>query len=103
MLIFIFDLNSADLIYDRMSWVAGVRAGKLYTVSMRPLDPRLSKGQLHRALSICATGLHLGWDEKRAFQAAEGIVMQEVCPGIVWTNDALLADIDCLMNHEEIT
>ena len=79
-----------------MSWVAGVRASKLYTVSIRPLDPRWSKGQLQRALGFCATGLHLGWVEERAFQAAEGIVMQEVCPGILWTNDALLADIDTL-------
>ena len=76
-----------------MSWVAGMRAGKLYTVSMRPLDPRWSKGQLYKALGYCATGLHLGWDEERAFQAAEGLVMQEVCPGIVWANDALLADM----------
>lgn len=79
-----------------MSWVAGVRADKLYTVSVRPLDPRWSKGQLQKALGYCASGLHLGWDEKRAFQAAEGIVMQEVCPGIVWVNDALLSDIDAL-------
>lgn len=76
-----------------MSWVAGMRAGKLYTVSMRPLDPRWSKGQLYKALGYCATGLHLGWDEERAFQAAEGLVMQEVCPGIVWANDALLSDM----------
>jgi len=84
------------LISHRMSWVAGLRAGKLYTVSIRPIDPRWSKGQLQIALGYCATGLHLGWNEGRAFQAAEGIVMSIICPGIVWTYESLVNDMDTL-------
>jgi len=90
-----------------MSWIAGLRAGKLYTVSMRPIDPRWSDGQLQIALGFCATGLHLGWTECRAFQAAEGIVMSIICPGIVWTYEPLVNDMYCLKSaancHEETT
>jgi len=79
-----------------MSWIAGLREGKLYTISMRPIDPRWSKGQLQIALGYCATGLHLGWTEGRAFQAAEGIVMSIICPGIVWIYESLVNDMEYL-------
>jgi hypothetical protein len=82
-----------------MSWIAGMRAGKLYSVSMRPLDPRWSSKDLQMALGLCATGLHLGWDENRAFQAAEGIVMKKMLQGISWPSDSrLLDDMSILIN-----
>jgi hypothetical protein len=104
---FFIGLNSVALISNRMSWIAGLREGKLYTISMRPLDPRWSDGQLQIALGFCATGLHLGWTECRAFQAAEGIVMSIICPGIIWIYEPLVNDMYCLKSaancHEETT
>jgi hypothetical protein len=82
-----------------MSWVCGLRAGKLYSVSKRPLDPRWSSRDLQMALGLCATGLHLGWDENRAFQAAEGLVMKKMLHGISWPAESrLLDDINTLSN-----
>jgi hypothetical protein len=82
-----------------MSWVAGLRLGKLYCVSKRPLDPRWSSKDLQIALGLCATGLHLGWDENRAFQAAEGIVIREMFQGISWPASSLVDDMDTLVSH----
>jgi hypothetical protein len=82
-----------------MSWIAGMRAGKLFCVSKRPLDPRWSSKDLQMALGLCATGLHLGWDEDRAFQAAEGIVMKQLLQGISWPSGCrLLDDMNILTN-----
>jgi hypothetical protein len=82
-----------------MSWVAGLRAGKLYSVSKRPLDPRWSSTDLQMALGLCATGLHLGWDENRAFQAAEGLVMKKMLHGISWASESrLIGDMNILAN-----
>jgi len=86
-------------------WIAGLRAGKLYTVKKRPLDPRWSQGQLQRMLAWCATGQHLGWDENRAFQAAEALVMKSLNHGIVWSESSLTDDMRTLESRyrEEIT
>ena len=84
-----------------MRWVAGIRSGVIYTVARRPVDPRWSNTHIQTMLALCATGMHLGLSEDRAFQAAEAIVMQSVCPGISWTYDGLLADIDQITYHEE--
>ena len=82
-----------------MVWVAGMRAGKVYSVSERPLDPRWSSKELQMALALCATGQHLGWDENRAFQAAEGLVMKQILNGISWpTGSKLLDDMNVLAN-----
>jgi len=74
-------------------WVAGLRAGKLYTVEKRPLDPRWSPAQIQRMLGLCATGQHLGWNENRAFQVAEAIVMKSLNHGIVWPESQLTDDM----------
>ena len=77
-------------------WIAGIRRGILYKVNERPVDPRWSNGQLQNALALCATGMHLGWSETRAFQAAEAIVASSLCPGIVWGSLDLIQDIRTL-------
>ena len=77
-------------------WVAGIRNGVLYKIEKRPLDPRWSRGQLQSALALCATGMHLGWGERRAFQAAEAIVAGIVCPGVVWADTELIRDTEKL-------
>ncbi len=80
---------------DRI-WVAGLRAGKLYTVEKRPLDPRWSPGQIQKMLGLCATGQHLGWNENRAFQVAEAIVMKSLNHGIIWPESQLTDDMRLL-------
>ena len=80
-----------------MSWVAGLRDGVLYSVKRRPLDPRWSTGHIQKALGFCATGMHLGMTEDRAFQAAEALIMREVCPGISWPNQTLYHDMDVIL------
>jgi hypothetical protein len=80
---------------DRI-WVAGIRAGKLYTLEKRPLDPRWSPGQIQKMLGLCATGQHLGWNENRAFQVAEAIVMKSLNHGIVWPESQLTDDMQLL-------
>jgi len=80
-----------------MSWVAGLRDGVLYSVKRRPLDPRWSTSHIQKALGFCATGMHLGMTEDRAFQAAEALIMREVCPGISWPNHMLYADMDVIL------
>lgn len=86
-------------------WIAGIRAGKLYTVEKRPLDPRWSPGQVQRLLAWCATGQHLGLDENRAFQAAEALVMKSLNHGISWSESSLTDDMKMLeaRYREEIT
>jgi hypothetical protein len=77
-------------------WIAGMRAGKLYTVEKRPLDPRWSPGQVQRLLAWCATGQHLGLDENRAFQAAEALIMKSLNHGITWSESSLTDDMALL-------
>lgn len=79
-----------------MSWVAGIRNGTLYTVKKRPMDPRWSRAHRQKMLGLCATGLHIGLNEIRAFQAAEALIMAEVCPGIEWPNQQLRDDMDLI-------
>ena len=74
-------------------WPAGIRAGILYTVEKRPLDPRWSQRDLQQLLGWCATGQHLGWNEGRAFQAAEALVMKRIHEGIVWPESRLTEDM----------
>jgi hypothetical protein len=73
-----------------------MRAGKLYTVEKRPLDPRWSPGQVQRLLAWCATGQHLGLDENRAFQAAEALIMKSLNHGITWSESSLTDDMALL-------
>ena len=77
-------------------WIAGMRAGKLYIVEKRPLDPRWSSGQVQRLLAWCATGQHLGLDENRAFQAAEALIMKSLNHGITWSESSLTDDMALL-------
>ena len=79
-----------------MTWVAGIRNGTLYTVKKRPIDPRWSTSHMQKMLGLCATALHLGLNEERAFQAAEALVMTQVCPGIEWPNQQLHNDMDLI-------
>jgi hypothetical protein len=74
------------------AWVAGMRAGKLYTIARRPVDPRWSARDLQECLAWCATGLHLGWDEHRAFQVGEAMVMEKRFEGIRWPEESQLTD-----------
>jgi hypothetical protein len=41
--------------------------------------------------------MHLGMTEDRAFQAAEALIMREVCPGISWPNHMLYADMGVIL------
>ena len=84
-----------------MSWVSGVRGTVLYTVQQRPVDPRWSNRDIQTMLGWCATGQHLGWNEERAFQAAEAIVMKSKCHGIRWAHCGLNDDIQTLIDHAE--
>ena len=78
-------------------WAAGLRGGKLYTVTKRPLDPRWSSRDLMECLAWCATALHLGWDEQRAFQVGEALVMERKFEGIQWPEESqVVADMEVL-------
>jgi len=57
------------------------------------------------ALGWCAVAQHLGWNEGRAFQAAEAIVMETKHHGIVWPQSALTDDMETLKTatHREET
>jgi len=81
-------------------WIAGIRAGVLYKVAKRPLDPRWSQTDLQNLLGLCATGQHLGWTEERAFQVAEAILMKKKL-NLVWSNDELNADISLIHRVEK--
>jgi len=85
-----------------MSWIAGLRSGVLYSVKKRPLDPRWSTAHIQKMLGYCATGLHLGMTEDRAFQAAEALIMREVCPEISWLNQTLYDDMDIILGKQPI-
>jgi hypothetical protein len=85
-----------------MSWIAGLRQGVLYSIKKRPIDPRWSTNHIQKALGFCATGMHLGMTESRAFQAAEAIIMMEVCPGISWSNQALYEDMDVILGIKQL-
>lgn len=86
------------------TWVTGRRLGRIYTIQARPLDPRWSGRDLQRALAWCATAQHLGWDERRAFQVAEALVMEKKLEGISWPESSpLLDDMETLKRHGEIT
>lgn len=82
-----------------MSWISGMRQGTLYTIKKRPVDPRWSNRHLQMALGWCATGQHLGWNEDRAFQAAEALVMKSIHHGIVWPKSSLTEDMDLLITE----
>jgi hypothetical protein len=77
-----------------MQTVAGLRNGILYTIHEPPYDPRWSKKHIHKFLSICATGMSLGWNEQRAISVGEAIVFKQVLKGIQWMpGTSLSADI----------
>lgn len=64
--------------------VTGLRAGTLYTIRQRSFDPRWSNRDIQRFCAWCATAQHLGWDDLRAAQTAEAIVMRQKLEGLVW-------------------
>lgn len=85
-------------------WVTGRRLGKIYTIQPRPVDPRWSGRDLQKALAWCATAQHLGWDERRAFQVAEALVMEKKLEGITWPYEGdLVQDMETLKHHVETT
>jgi hypothetical protein len=49
-------------------------------------------------LGWCASAQHLGWNETRAFQVAEAIVMERKCDGIKWPQSQLTDDMNLLKN-----
>lgn len=79
-------------------WVCGIRQGILYTIEERPVDPRLSNAKLQELLAWCATGMHQGLTEVRAFQAAEALVMRSMYHGIAWPSSTLTEDMEKLGN-----
>lgn len=80
-----------------MNWVTGIRSGIPYTIAKRPLDPRWSQQDLQVMLGHCANGQALGWQDNRAFNAAEGIIIRRKNHGIVWSNLELNKDMDVLL------
>jgi len=48
-------------------------------------------------LGWCANALHLGWNQSRAFQVAEAIVMQSKLKGLQWPSVSLNSDIKHLL------
>jgi hypothetical protein len=80
-----------------MNWVTGIRSGTLHTIARRPLDPRWSQQDLQIMLGHCANGQALGWNDTRAFNAAEAIVIRRKNHGIVWSNEELNRDIAVLL------
>jgi hypothetical protein len=89
-----------------MNWVSGIRGTQVYTVEKRPLDPRWSNRDLQMTLGWCAVAQHLGWNEDRAFQAAEALVMETKLHRIQWVESRLTEDMEtlkALTHHAEIT
>ena len=81
-----------------MSFLAcGIRSDTLYTIESRPLDPRWSKKDQMVLLGWCANALHLGWNEDRAFQVAEAVVMSSKMGHIRWPSQQLNDDIRHLL------
>jgi len=81
-----------------MKWVSGLRSDILYTIAKRPLDPRWSQQDLQILLGHCANGQALGWDESRAFNTAEALLIRTKNHGIFWSNTELNKDIETLLN-----
>jgi len=77
-------------------WITGIRGAKVYQIQERPLDPRWSNRDLQIMLSWCSIGQHLGWSDRRAFQAAEAYVMSIKYEGLVWPNSPLAEDMKSL-------
>lgn len=90
-----------------MKWITGIRSDVLYTITQRALDPRWSQQDLHVLLGHCANGQALGWQDDRAFNAAEAILIRQKNHGIHWSNMELNRDMDILLklvkSHEETT
>ena len=86
-----------------MNWVTGLRSGALYTISKRPLDPRWSPHDLQVMLGHCANGQALGWQDHRAFNAAEAIVIRRKNHGIVWSSIELNKDMATLLGLAELS
>jgi hypothetical protein len=80
-----------------MKWVSGLRANTLYTIAKRPLDPRWSNGDLQLLLGYCANAQSLGWDDTRAFNTAEAIIIKTKNHGIYWSNENLKRDMEALL------
>jgi hypothetical protein len=85
-----------------MKWVTGIRSDILYTISMRPLDPRWSQQDLQVLLGHCANGQALGWQDDRAFNTAEAILIRQKNHGIAWSNMELNTDIEILLKVAEL-
>lgn len=85
-----------------MNWVTGVRSEILYTIAKRPLDPRWSQQDLQIMLGHCANGQAMGWNDNRAFNAAEAIVIRRKNHGIVWSNVELNKDMEALLKVSEL-
>ena len=79
-----------------MKWVSGIRGTQIYTIEKRPLDPRWSNRDLQVTLGWCALAQHLGWNEDRAFQAAEALVMETKLHRIQWPESSLTEDMKTL-------
>lgn len=79
-----------------MKWISGIRGSQIYTVEKRPLDPRWSNRDLQLTLGWCAVAQHLGWNEDRAFQAAEALVMETKLHRIKWPESSLTEDMEIL-------
>jgi len=84
-----------------MNWVTGIRSDVLYTIAQRPLDPRWSQQDLQILLGYCANGQAMGWDDTRAFNAAEAILIRRKNHGIHWSNTELTKDVEALLNVAE--
>jgi hypothetical protein len=85
-----------------MKWVTGIRSDILYTISKRPLDPRWSPQDLEVLLGHCANGQALGWQDDRAFNTAEAILIRQKNHGIAWSNMELNTDIEILLKVAEL-
>jgi len=85
-----------------MNWVTGIRSEILYTIARRPLDPRWSQQDLQVMLGHCANGQAMGWNDSRAFNAAEAIVIRRKNHGIVWSNVELNKDMETLLKVSEV-
>lgn len=81
-----------------MKWVSGIRSGIVYSIARRPLDPRWSQKDLQIFLGHCANAQALGWQDDRAFNAAEAIVIRQKNHGIIWSSMELNKDISNLLS-----
>lgn len=81
-----------------MNWVSGMRSDILYTIAKKPLDPRWSQKDLQIFLGHCANAQAMGWQDNRAFNTAEAIIIRIKNHGIHWSNNELNKDIEILLN-----